>query len=118
MKKSLRRAVLNDGGAERVKQRHPWLFRGNLIQAPVCAPGDIIPFADKKGLVLGWGLWSEGALCIRVLSFGGHEPDQMELLRRRVERALAVRKCWCAGEDSFRWVPPTCTGTSCRCSFR
>ena len=104
MKKSLRRAVLNDGGAERVKQRHPWLFRGNLIQAPVCAPGDIIPFADKKGLVLGWGLWSEGALCIRVLSFGGHEPDQMELLRRRVERALAVRKCWCAGEESFRWV--------------
>ena len=104
MKKSLRRAVLNDGGAERVKQRHPWLFRGNLIQAPVCVPGDIIPFADKKGLVLGWGLWSEGALCIRVLSFGGHEPDQMELLRRRVERALAVRKCWCAGEESFRWV--------------
>ena len=56
MKKSLRRAVLNDGGAERVKQRHPWLFRGNLIQAPVCAPGDIIPFADKKGLVLGLSL--------------------------------------------------------------
>ena len=104
IKKALRRAVLNDNGVERVKSRHPWLFRGNLIQAPVCAPGDIIAFTDKRGMVLGWGLWSEGALCIRVLSFGSHEPDQMELLRSRVERALAVRKCWCAGEESFRWV--------------
>ena len=104
IKKALRRAVLNESGVERVKSRHPWLFRGNLIQAPVCAPGDIIAFTDRRGQVLGWGLWSEGALCIRVLSFGSHEPDQMELLRSRVERALAVRKCWCAGEESFRWV--------------
>ena len=104
IKKALRRAVLNDGGVERVKQRHPWIFRGNLVQAPVCAPGDIISFTDKKGVVLGWGLWSESALCLRVLSFGSHEPDQMELLRRRIERALEIRKCWCAGEESFRWV--------------
>ncbi|WP_407712730.1 hypothetical protein, partial [Cloacibacillus porcorum] len=46
IKKALRRAVLNESGVERVKSRHPWLFRGNLIQAPVCAPGDIIAFTD------------------------------------------------------------------------
>ena len=100
----LRRAVLNDAGAERAKRGHPWIFRGSLLQVPACAPGDIIAFADRRGEVLGWGLWSESALCIRVLSLGSHEPDQMALLRSRVEAALEARKKWCAGEECFRWV--------------
>ena len=104
MKKQLRRAVLNDAGAERAKRGHPWIFRGSLLQVPACAPGDIIAFADRRGEVLGWGLWSESALCIRVLSLGSHEPDQMALLRSRVEAALEARKKWCAGEECFRWV--------------
>ena len=83
VKKQLRRAVLNDAGAERAKRGHPWIFRGSLLQVPACAPGDIIAFADRRGETLGWGLWSESALCIRVLSLGSHEPDQMALLRRR-----------------------------------
>ena len=104
VKKQLRRAVLNDAGAERAKRGHPWIFRGSLLQVPACAPGDIIAFADRRGETLGWGLWSESALCIRVLSLGAHEPDQMALLRRRIEAALAARKKWCAGEECFRWV--------------
>ena len=103
-KKMLRRAVLNDAGVERARSRHPWIFRGQLLQVPSCEPGDMVAFCDKRGEVLGWGLWSESALCIRALSFGSHEPDQMTLLRRRVEQALNVRKLWCAGEESFRWV--------------
>lgn len=103
-KKQLRRAVLNDAGAERAKRGHPWIFRGSLLQVPACAPGDIVAFADRRGEVLGWGLWSESALCIRVLSLGSHEPDQMALLRSRIEAALEARKKWCAGEECFRWV--------------
>ena len=98
MKKQLRRAVLNDAGAERARRGHPWIFRGSLLQVPACAPGDIIAFADRRGEVLGWGLWSESALCIRVLSLGSHEPDQMALLRSRVEAALEARKKWCPRE--------------------
>ncbi|MDO5114993.1 MAG: class I SAM-dependent rRNA methyltransferase [Synergistaceae bacterium] len=104
VKKQLRRALLNDSGLERIKRRHPWIFRGNLVQAPLCAPGDLVAVADRRGVVSGWGLWSESALCLRMLTFGSHEPDQMELLRRRVERALDVRRLWCAGEEAFRWV--------------
>jgi 23S rRNA (cytosine1962-C5)-methyltransferase len=103
-KRLLRRAVLADSGLKRVEARHPWLFRGNLLQIPHCNPGDLIAFSDKKGEVKGWGLWSDSALCIRVLTFGSKEPDQMELLRERLTKALALRKIWCAGEDAFRWV--------------
>ena len=53
VKKQLRRAVLNDAGAERAKRGHPWIFRGSLLQVPACAPGDIIAFADRRGEVLG-----------------------------------------------------------------
>ncbi|MCF0247372.1 MAG: class I SAM-dependent rRNA methyltransferase [Synergistes sp.] len=103
-KRALRRAVLNESGVERVKRRHPWLFRGNLIQVPQCAPGDLVAFCDRGGAVLGHGLWSESTLCLRVLTFGSREPDQMALFRRRIESALALRKRWCAGEESYRWV--------------
>ncbi|MDO5562082.1 MAG: class I SAM-dependent rRNA methyltransferase [Synergistaceae bacterium] len=103
-KKLLRRAVLNDTGVQRVASMHPWIFRGNLHQIPHCNPGDIIAFSDRGGNVLGWGLWSDSALCIRVLTFGPKEPDQMALLRERITRALEWRKTWCPGEEAFRWV--------------
>lgn len=103
-KKAMRRAVLNESGIERVKARHPWIFRGHLSQAPSCAPGDIVSFTDRRGQIFGWGLWSDTALCIRALSFGSHEPNQKELLRRRIESALDVRKKWCPNDQSFRWV--------------
>ena len=104
LRRQLRRAVLNDAGAERARRGHPWIFRGSLLQEPLCARGDIIPFCDRRGEVIGWGLWSESALCIRVLTLGSKEPDQMALLRSRAEAALAARKIWCHGEESFRWV--------------
>lgn len=103
-KRLLRRAVLDDSGLERVKSMHPWLFRGNLRQIPHCSQGDLVAFTDRAGTVKGWGLWSDSALCIRVLTFGTKEPDQMALLRERLEKALAWRKLWCAGEEAFRWV--------------
>lgn len=103
-KKLLRRAVLNDSGLQRVDALHPWLFRGNLIQVPHCKPGDLIAFTDRNGNVRGHGLWSDSSLCIRVLTWGSHEPDQMKLLRERITTALEWRKVWCPGEEAFRWV--------------
>lgn len=103
-KKLIRRAVLDDSGLERVKALHPWIFRGNLRQIPQCSQGDLVAFTDRGGAVKGWGLWSESALSIRVLSYGSKEPDQMALLRDRLTRALEWRKTWCGGEESFRWV--------------
>ena len=91
-KRLLRRAVLDDSGLERVKARHPWLFRGNLRQVPHCNQGDLIAFTNMAGEIQGWGLWSDSALCIRVLSFGSHEPEQMSLLRERLERAWNWRR--------------------------
>ncbi|MCE5202242.1 MAG: class I SAM-dependent rRNA methyltransferase [Synergistaceae bacterium] len=103
-KKIMRRAVLDDSGLERVRALHPWIFRGNLRQIPHCSQGDLIAFTDRSGIVKGWGLWSESALSIRVLSYGTKEPDQMALLRERLTLALEWRKTWCAGEEAFRWV--------------
>lgn len=103
-KRLSRRAILDESGLKRVRAGHPWIFRGNLRQIPQCSSGDLIAFADMRGEVQGWGLWSDGALSIRVLSFGKKEPDQKKLLRERLERAFEWRKTWCAGEEAFRWV--------------
>lgn len=103
-RKMRRRAILNESGLERAAARHPWIFRGNLRQVPECNLGDLIAFSDKNGTVIGWGLWSDSALSIRVLSYGAKEPDQMALLRERVSRALEFRKICCAGDEAFRWV--------------
>jgi 23S rRNA (cytosine1962-C5)-methyltransferase len=103
-KKLARTAVLDESGLERVKAMHPWIFRGNLRQIPQCSPGDLIAFADRGGTIKGWGLWSESALSIRVLTYGTKEPDQMSLLRERVTSALNWRKMWCQKEEAFRWV--------------
>lgn len=103
-KKLSRRAVLEDSGLEAVRAGHLWIFRGHLRQIPRCKPGDLVAFTDRRGETRGWGLWSEGAISIRVLSLGGKEPDQMALLRERLTAALNWRKKWCAGEEAFRWV--------------
>ncbi len=103
-KRTSRRAVLDDTGIERARAKHPWIFRGNLRQIPQCVQGDLIAFADRSGTVMGWGLWSDSSLAIRVLSYGSKEPDQMKLLRDRITTALEWRKLWCPGEEAFRWV--------------
>ena len=103
-KRLARRAVLDETGLERVRMMHPWIFRGNLRQVPQCAQGDLIAFTDRAGSIKGWGLWSESALSIRVLTYGTKEPDQMGLLRERLTSALNWRKTWYQGEEAFRWV--------------
>lgn len=103
-KQLARMAILDESGLERVKAMHPWIFRGNLRQIPKCAPGDLVEFTDRGGTIKGWGLWSESALSIRVLSYGTKRPDQMGLLRERITSALDWRKTWCQGEEAFRWV--------------
>ena len=90
-KRLARRAVLDESGLERVRMKHPWIFRGNLRQIPQCAQGDLIAFTDRAGSIKGWGLWSESALSIRVLTYGAKEPDQMGLLRERLTSALNWR---------------------------
>ncbi len=103
-KRIARRAVLDDTGLERARAMHPWIFRGNLRQVPQCSQGDLIAFTDRSGVIKGWGLWSESALSIRVLTYGAKEPDQMKLLRERLNMALNWRKMWNPGEEAFRWV--------------
>lgn len=97
-------AVLDGEGALRAKRGHPWIFRGSLLRAPECAAGDLVAFSDRRGEILGWGLWSESALCIRALTSGVRKPDLTVLLRSRLEAALAAREKLCAGEECFRWV--------------
>ena len=103
-KRLARRAVLDDSALERARAMQPWIFRGNIRHIPQCAQGDMIAFTDRAGVIKGWGLWSESALSIRVLTYGTKEPDQMVLLRDRLTSALKWRKIWCPGEEAFRWV--------------
>ena len=103
-KRLARRAVLDESGLERARSMHPWIFRGNIRHIPQCVQGDMIAFTDRAGVIKGWGLWSESALSIRVLTYGTKEPDQMVLLRDRLTSALKWRKIWCPGEEAFRWV--------------
>ena len=104
IKKQLRRAVLNDAGAERAKRGHPWIFRGSLLQVPVCAPGDIIAFADRRGETLGLGaVERKRALHPRAVARASRAGPDGSAAPQNRGGARSAQK-WCAGEECFRWV--------------
>ena len=83
------------GGREKsLQRRHPWVFSGaidKLYGSP--ASGDTVQVRASDGRFLAWAAWSpQSQIRARVWSF--EEPDLPgpELLRRRIEQALALRR--------------------------
>lgn len=58
-------------------RRHPWIFSGAIARKEGnISTGDMVAVADFKGKILGYGLYEEGSLQVRMIGFGERIPDQ------------------------------------------
>jgi len=87
------RIILKKGRDVVLRHGHPWLFSG-AIAAVEGKPGlgDIVQAADVTGRPLGLGFYSTGDIAFRLLSDDPAAQIDTGFWRRRIERALALRR--------------------------
>jgi 23S rRNA (cytosine1962-C5)-methyltransferase len=75
--------TVNKRGAERVRARHLWIYRSDLVDARQASAGEIVRVADGKGKLLGQALYSSTSqIALRFLSFDEREIDRAFWLAR------------------------------------
>lgn len=83
--------VLSSRGEQRLRSGHPWIYRADVadIQA---GGGDRVAVRGPRGRTLGYALYSDRSqIAVRMLSYG-ERPADAELLKGRIEAALAFRR--------------------------
>jgi len=91
--------------AARARAGHPWIFRGDVTQAP---PGLIsgaeVRIADERANFIARGFWAvKSPIALRVLSRADSALDE-ELLAARMRRAFERRKAMFPQADAFRVI--------------
>lgn len=86
--------TLNPGKERPVQQRHPWVFSGAVARVQgYVGQGDAVDIADAGGEWLARGTWSSGSqIRARLFTWQPDQPLDADLLRSRIERALAGRQ--------------------------
>jgi 23S rRNA (cytosine1962-C5)-methyltransferase len=86
--------LLNQGRERSVKRRHPWLFSGaigKVLGAP--GPGDTVEVRDAAGNPLGLAAYSpQSQISARIWTFDSKESIDSAFFRKRLERALSLRR--------------------------
>ncbi|MBI5498120.1 MAG: class I SAM-dependent rRNA methyltransferase [Deltaproteobacteria bacterium] len=90
-------------GVERLQRGAPWVFRGDVLQAPA-ADGDVVEMRDGRGKPVGVALWAErGPLALRRWGPPGSRADN-ETLCARLDAAMALRERALPGVTAVRLV--------------
>ena len=86
--------VLKKGREKSLRRRHPWLFSGAVEKlSGKAGAGDTVDIRDASGKVLGRAAYSpKSQIRARVWTFDPSEEVDAAFLRRRIERALALRE--------------------------
>lgn len=96
---------LKKGAERRILIGHPWVFSNELerLEEKPQAGADV-RVADWRGSFIGRGYINPHSLiAVRLLSRRDQEPDGL-FIRRRVERALALRERLYPGEATYRLI--------------
>lgn len=73
-------------------RRHPWIFSGAIARREgSISTGDVVAVTDFKGKILGYGLYEEGSLQVRMIGFGERVPDEA-FWREKILSAYNIRK--------------------------
>jgi 23S rRNA (cytosine1962-C5)-methyltransferase len=87
------RIVLKKGRDAALRRGHPWLFSGALAAVDgKPEPGDIVLAEDAGGRPLGLGFFNTGDIAFRLLTDDPAARIDAGFWRRRIERALAMRR--------------------------
>lgn len=83
---------LTKRAAEPVRRGHPWVYRDQIDRAELEDGADVA--LDHEGMVVGHGLASAtGPIAVRVWTHGDVPIDET-VFRKRLSRAVALRKRW------------------------
>lgn len=98
------RAVVNAHGLNRLRAGHPWIFRGDLERTELAAAGGVVRVEDARGKVWGTALYSSRApIALRMVALNEVAAEKYpELLRYRIQQAIAYRGRVVRDTDSFR----------------
>ena len=90
------RVILRRGKERRLLDGHPWVFSGAVGQHPDGVErGGIVDVVDSAGDFVGRGYYNpESSIPVRVLSQDDSEAIDAGFIRKRIERALQLRKAW------------------------
>ena len=86
--------ILRKGREKSLLRRHPWIYSGAVERLQGKAePGDTVKVVSSSGEVLALAAWSpESQLCGRVWSFDAEETVDEKFFRKRIARAVELRK--------------------------
>jgi 23S rRNA (cytosine1962-C5)-methyltransferase len=98
-------AIISARGEERLKAGHPWIYRTDLGDVHA-EGGDIVVVRNPRGQLLGRATYSSASqIALRMLVYGeGSERDDIALIRRRLESAIAFRESLAIDATAFRVV--------------
>ena len=80
--------------ADRLRSGHVWVYRSDIEEAPEQPVAGLVPVTDRRGLLLGTGLYSPASeIALRLVSqeFLAEGSGWLDLLRTRLEAAIARR---------------------------
>jgi 23S rRNA (cytosine1962-C5)-methyltransferase len=98
-------AVVNRHGAERLRARHPWIYRSDVVRASA-DPGDVVSVTTEVGRPLGWAYWSSRSqIALRMLTFATGAPGaDRDWIGARVDRAARYRASLGIASTAWRLV--------------
>jgi 23S rRNA (cytosine1962-C5)-methyltransferase len=95
--------VISARGEERLRAGHPWIYRADLSDVRASA-GDVVAVRDSRGRPLGHALYSSASqIALRMLALG-EKPADEDLIRRRIESAIAFRQSLAIDATAYRLV--------------
>ena len=91
-------------GSNRVKDGHVWVYRSDIIADGGAAPGSLVRVVDDRGRFLGSALYSSSSqIAIRLISHD-EVKDLSEVLRERIQAAIAYRERFVRDSDAYRVI--------------
>lgn len=95
--------VVSARGADRVESGHPWIYRSDVVDVRANA-GDRVAVLGPRGRKLGQALYSDRSqIAVRMLT-RGEAPADDDLLRARIENAIAFRDAMAIDASAYRLV--------------
>ncbi len=94
--------MIGPRGVARIEAGHPWVYRSDVVEGPV-APG-FAPVHDDRGRLFGFAIVNPVSEIVVRMVAGPGEEFTIDLLRRRIEDALAYRATLCVDGTALRLV--------------
>jgi 23S rRNA (cytosine1962-C5)-methyltransferase len=96
--------TVNKRAVERVRARHLWIYRSDVVEARQAQPGEIVRVCDSKGKLLGQALYSSTSqIALRFLAFDEREINR-EFWLSRLEAAEQLRARVVKDASAYRLI--------------